>query len=182
MIGRLHELYKSSDQLERAVVALKSYLDSAPGDSLSRLRLANVYQLLEQNRDAISVYETLEKQIAENVMVLNNLAWLYWLEGDEKALKYAHKSYKLAPDQPEVIDTLGWIMLHKGDRKKALEHIQSAASSAPTNPEVRYHLAVALSKNGKNAQAIKELQRTLRDYPNFVESTAAKELLKQLRP
>lgn len=182
LIGRLHELYKSSDQLERAVVALKSYLDSAPGDSLSRLRLANVYQLLEQNRDAISVYETLEKQIAENVMVLNNLAWLYWLEGDEKALKYAHKSYKLAPDQPEVIDTLGWIMLHKGDRKKALGYIQSAASSAPTNPEVRYHLAVALSKNGKNAQAIKELQRTLRDYPNFVESAAAKELLKQLRP
>lgn len=180
LIGALHQLYLKLGKLEPAIVALRSFLEVAPGDNVNRLRLANTHQLLGQNREALAVYGVLEKAAPKNIVVLNNTAWLYWLEGDDRALQYAQRSYDLAPDRAEVVDTLGWVMLHKGDRKKALEYIQIASSRAPTNAEIHYHLGVALSKNGQNDQAVKELRRTLRDYPDFVEAAAARELLDQL--
>ena len=115
-----------------------------------------------------------------NPVVLNNLAWLYWLKQDQRSLDYAERALAVAPDKAEIADTLGWIMLHMGDKKKALEIIRDAASKAPTMPEIRYHLAVALHKNNQNEQAKKELTRLLRDYPGFSEEQSAKQLLNEM--
>ena len=42
---------------------------------------------------------------------LNNLATAYQQEKNPLALEYAEKAYKLAPDSPAVLDTLGWILV-----------------------------------------------------------------------
>ena len=180
LVNAMLTIYRQQGQLDETATLLRDYLQSNPGDNLNRLRLATSLQQLGQNTGAIEQYELIVESVSDNFVVLNNLAWLYWQEGNDKALETAAAAYELMPERPEVVDTYGWIMLHTGDKKRALKLIQSAASRAPTNPEILYHRAKALSENGEKEEAAKELRRVLRDYPEFSESVAANALLAEL--
>jgi Tfp pilus assembly protein PilF len=164
---------------QQATQTMETYLQTAPADHQSRLQLASLYQKMGSNKQAITHYETITTAI-EHVVALNNLAWLYWLDNSDKALATAAKAYQLMPEQAAITDTYGWIMLHKGDKSKALELIRKAISSNPTNPDIRYHLAKALDVNGDKAQAKKVVDRLLRDYSGFEEEAAAKVLAAEL--
>ncbi len=180
LVNTLVRLYVKDEKLEKAAGKLQQYIDQVPQDDNNRLRLATLYQQLKKNIAAIAHYEQLNKKVSGNAVVLNNLAWLYWVENDSRALDVARQANEADPGRAEIIDTLGWIMLHEGDRKEALDNIQQAASKAPTNPEIRYHLAVALDKNNQKEAAKKELTRLLRDYGDFPQAADARELLQRL--
>jgi predicted Zn-dependent protease len=47
--------------------------------------------------------------------VLNNLAWVAGQMKDPKAIEYAEKANKLAPNQPALMDTLAVLLMDKGD-------------------------------------------------------------------
>jgi len=175
----LTRIYEQAGKSELANQTLESYLQNAPADHQIRLRLASLYQQTGSNAQAITHYEEVSAA-TNNVIALNNLAWLYWLENSSKALATAEKAYQQAPDNAPVIDTYGWIMLHQGSSAKALELIRKATSLSPANPDIRYHLAKALADNGDNAQAKKEVNRLLRDYSGFEEEAAAKKLASTL--
>ncbi len=180
LAGRLTNLYQAADKLKQATQTMETYLESAPADHQSRMTLASLYQQAGKNAQAISHYETITSAV-DNVIVLNNLSWLYWLEKSDKALPTAKKAHQLAPDAAAVIDTYGWIMLHRGDKSEALKLIRQASSKNPTNPDIRYHLAKAFAMNGDKVQAKKEVDRLLRDYSGFEEEGAAKTLATQLQ-
>jgi len=180
LANALGHLYYLNNQPQKTTRVLTEYLAEFPDDIDIRLKLAGTYQQLAQNKKAINQYEAIIKQVSDNHAVLNNLAWLYWLEGDERSLETAQKAYQLAPDDSAISDTYGWIMLHKGDKKDALSIIQATVFRAPASPDIRYHLAKALSANGKKDQALKEVSRLLRDYSGFEEENAAKQLLSTL--
>jgi putative PEP-CTERM system TPR-repeat lipoprotein len=180
LAGRLTSLYQNAGKPQQATQTMETYLESAPADHQSRMALASLYQQTGKNAQAISHYETITS-VADNVIVLNNLSWLYWLEKSDKALATAKKAHQLAPDAAAVIDTYGWIMLHQGDKSEALKLISQAISKSPANPDIRYHLAKALAMNGDKTQAKKEVDRLLRDYSNFEEEEAAKTLATELQ-
>ena len=180
LANELFNYYRKVGDTTGAIKVFEDYLAVVPNDSGAKLKLAAVYQGLERNKDAISIYEGLYQQSPNSNAVVNNLAWLYWLEKDKRSLEYAQKAHQLSPDTPEIMDTLGWIMLHLGDKKEALKHIQNAASRMPTNGDVRYHLAVALNNNGKQSEARKELKRLLKNNQNFSEIANARSLLKEI--
>lgn len=179
LANTLSRLYQQADMDQLAAQTMESYLLKAPGDHQSRLQLASLYQQMGSNKQAIAHYETVTA-VTENVVALNNLAWLYWLDNSDKALATAAQAYQLAPEAAAVADTYGWIMLHQGDKTKALKLIRTALASLPANPDIRYHLAKALAVNGDKAQAKKEVNRLLRDYSGFEEEPAAKTLAAEL--
>jgi Flp pilus assembly protein TadD len=178
------DLYTQNKQYSDAVKLLEQFLQTYPADNYARLKLAAHYQQLGLNTKAINQYEQLVEVLPDNVLVLNNLSWLYWLEGDASALDTAAKAFQIASDNPDIADTYGWIMLHEGNKREALEILQAAASNAPHKPGIRYHLAQALADNGRHEQAQKELSRLLRDYPAFEQKGDAlilQEKLSQIR-
>ncbi|MEH6357660.1 MAG: XrtA/PEP-CTERM system TPR-repeat protein PrsT [Pseudomonadales bacterium] len=175
LANTLSRIYAQEGNQQQAADTLEAYLLSAPTDHKSRLVLASHYQQIGSNAQAIKHYEKIAA-IEENVITFNNLAWLYWLERSSKALSTAEKAYQLASDSAAVIDTYGWIMLHQGDKSKALKLIQKATSLSPANPDIRYHLAKALADMGDKDKAKKEISRLLRDYQGFEEEPAAKKL------
>ena len=112
--------------------------------------------------------------------VLNNLALVQLSSGDAKALETAEQALRLAPSDPLVIDTLGWIKLKMGHVDAALTHLRDARLRSPNNPEIRYHLAEALHKSGRQEAAMEELRAALGLSQDFPGAEGAKHLLETL--
>lgn len=97
----------------------------------------------------------LDRPHPQKVMLLNNaaMAQLNLSRGDQ-AVKLAEEALTLAPDDPMVKDTLGWILLQtRTDKGRALQLIREAAEAAPDNLEIQWHLANAFAANGQADEA-----------------------------
>jgi putative PEP-CTERM system TPR-repeat lipoprotein len=114
-----------------------------------------------------------------NAVAMNNLAWLWQLKNDPRALPMAEKAYLLLPT-PQSADTLGWILTRQGDAAKGVVLLREANARAATDPAVAYHYAVALKDAGQKAEAVKLLTLVVRSDAKFDERAAAEALLTNL--
>ncbi|WP_421847820.1 tetratricopeptide repeat protein [Novosphingobium sp.] len=94
--------------------------------------------------NAILAYEQiLALTDGRSALVLNNMAWAQAQVGNrDKALAFAQRAIQVAPDDPLVMDTLGWL-LHQagGNKSRALDLLRRAVQKAPDNATIRAHLA-----------------------------------------
>ncbi len=78
---------------------------------------------------AIASYRTALETEPNNVIALNNLAYLLANEPKEsdEALKIAQHAKELAPENPVVCDTIGWAYYQKGLYRDAVREFQEAS-------------------------------------------------------
>jgi putative PEP-CTERM system TPR-repeat lipoprotein len=177
---KVHDSLKKSGKEKEADARLAQWLKENPNDTSVRLHLATVSLRNKQNKAAIEQFEAVVQRDENNVVALNNLAWLLQEEKDQRALQYAERAYALAPGHPGVLDTLGWILVEQGNTARGLPLLQKAASLAPQSVDIQYHLIQAMVKSGDNANARKELEQLIESKKNFSKLDEAKELLKRL--
>lgn len=156
------------------------WLREHPKDFAARSYLAQTYLHTGQNIKAIAQYEELLRQAPQDIAGLNNLASLYQQQRDARALPTAERVYKLVPQNPAVLDTLGWILVNSGQPGRGLKLLQQAVAAAPAEASIRYHLAVAHASSGNKAQAKTELEQLLKGTQMFPERDAAQALLLKL--
>jgi tetratricopeptide (TPR) repeat protein len=75
----------------------------------------------------------------------NNIAWLCLnaLNRDyESALKWARRGVELAPEDPNVRDTLAWAYYKNGDLAAAWEHVLQAVEAAPEHAVIQDHMRI----------------------------------------
>lgn len=173
-------LLRSEGKTAEAQSRLAAWLKQHPDDNAAQMYQAELYLASEQTRQAIPVLEGVLKRAPGNVMALNNLAWAYQQEKDARALPTAEQAYKLAGENPAVLDTYGWMLVEQGDAARGVPLLQKAAGLAPNAPDIRYHYAVGLSKKGDKAAARKELETLLAQNKSFAHADAARSLLKTL--
>ncbi|MDX1252536.1 MAG: PEP-CTERM system TPR-repeat protein PrsT [Gammaproteobacteria bacterium] len=171
---------KQAGDTAGAYQVLAQWLAEHPDDMGVRIILASTYQVDRKGKEAVEQYKKVLEKQPNNVVALNNLAWLSYEQGYPGAVDYAEKAYSLAPEQPVIGDTLGWILVQKGQVKRGLELLQAAASKASAAGGIRYHYAVALDKAGYSQEARKELERLLKNNGEFNEAADARALLKKL--
>ncbi|HET9579979.1 MAG TPA: tetratricopeptide repeat protein [Usitatibacter sp.] len=75
------------------------------------------------------------------------------------------KAYKLAPEDPFIQDSLGWVHYRMGEVGVALKHLQQAYSARP-DPEIAAHLGEVLWKSGQRDEAQKIWRAALTENPN----------------
>jgi tetratricopeptide (TPR) repeat protein len=126
-------------------------------------------------------YEAVLATDPNHVQTLNDLAWLYALRADARALSLAERANELLPNNPSVLDTLGWIHVQRDDVARGLAFLQQAAALAPDEPEIRYHHGAALARRGDGAKAREELTAALASGAAFASRDAAERLLAELR-
>jgi putative PEP-CTERM system TPR-repeat lipoprotein len=168
------------DNAAAAEQRLHDWIRQNPDDNVVRAYAAEYYMRNGRNKEAIAQYQEVDRRAPNTVLLLNNLANLYQREKDSRALATAERALKLAPDNPVVQDTLGWILVEQGQAPRGLEWLKKAAAGAPDNAAIRYHHAVALAQSGNKTQARKELEKLLADTPKFSDADAARALLKRL--
>jgi tetratricopeptide (TPR) repeat protein len=77
-----------------------------------------------------------------------------------EALKLIEKAHELAPDDPYILDSLGWVHYRLGDLGLARKYLQLAYDAKP-DAEVAIHLAEVLWVSGDQARA-RQLLRDVR--------------------
>jgi tetratricopeptide (TPR) repeat protein len=110
----------------------------------------------------------------------NDLAWLLAEEDKEldNALALALAAQRLDPT-PDVLDTLGWVYLKRGENAEAVKAFEQAVEKRPDSASMRYRLAVSLSKAGDKPRAREMLQTALATGA-FPEADDARRELAQL--
>jgi len=177
---RLAEALERAGEIEAAFEVLEERLAAHPEELPVRLALASGYLRHGRIAAAIREHERLLEARPEDARVLNNLASLYHRSGDPRALELARKAYRLAPEEAAVLDTLGWILVSRGDPEGALPLLRQAHARAASRPEVRYHLGVTLSRLGRLEEAKGELEAALALADDFDGAADARALLAQL--
>lgn len=159
---------------------LARWVAERPDDTPARAFLAEAYQIGGRRDLAIEQYERLVASPKARFDQLNNLAWLYYEQGDERAEATARRAYDLASDNPAVVDTYGWILIGKGDLAGGLEALTAAAQLAPEDPDIQYHYAAALAHSGKPTPALEVLDRVLSSKRGFASRSDAERLRNRL--
>jgi cytochrome c-type biogenesis protein CcmH/NrfG len=102
--------------------------------------------------DAATILESLRQRIgAHDVAISINLAWCY-LKTDrvDDAIATAAQAYRLAPANPRVSHSYGWILYKSGRNSRgALALLQQASAQAPDWALARQHLAEAEMVHGR---------------------------------
>lgn len=93
--------------------------------------------------DAVGYYQQALQLAPNSAVLLNNLAWLYFENGNEQALELASRAADAAPDNAAILDTYGWILTQQGQVEKGVEVLQRAAKLDPEHEEIRQHLKAA---------------------------------------
>ncbi len=141
---------------------MERWVEANPDDVPARLALATWYGEQGDHPRMVRQYERMvELTGRRNAVLLNNLAWGYGELDDPRALETAEAAYELAPGNPAVIDTLGWIVFKTGEHDRAVELLAEAAAGAPDNAQILYHYGAALQEAGSDEPAREHLQRAL---------------------
>ncbi|MHC5006274.1 MAG: tetratricopeptide repeat protein, partial [Planctomycetota bacterium] len=128
---------------------------------------------------AVAAFERALEIDPENVLALNNAAYIYaeHLNDLDKALDYGERAVAVSPDEGTVLDTVGWTYylvgrLQEGqDRidsyEKAYGYLHEATKKAPT-PDNHLHLARVFFETTKDldGQAARDRLQKTRMYLN----------------
>ncbi len=156
---RYAQALQRSEQPTKALETLEAAKSAFPGQAQITLMLALAYQETEQTDEAKANYEELLQTQPENVIALNNLAWLYQQAEDPRALAIAERAYELSPGASAVADTYGWILFTTGRQADSLPILQKAHELEPTSKEIALHLAEAYKAAGEQDKAKAVLEK-----------------------
>jgi len=83
----------------------------------------------------------------------------------EEARELVEKALSLAPDDPFIMDSLGWVYFRLGQHDKAIESLSKALELRP-DPEIAAHLGEVLWTKGQRDDARKVWQSALKQAPD----------------
>ncbi len=150
------------------------------GDTSLRYARALLYQQQGRNRRSANALESLVRDQPDDASLLNALGYLLTdqLNRHDDALVYLAAAMALQPENPAIIDSMGWVLFNLGDYEAALDHLERAYELFP-DPEVAAHIVDTEWALGNYEQALELLKQKLQENP---ESRHLKELDQRLAP
>jgi len=177
---RLHAVLIAAGKQADAASHARRWLAEQPRDPLMRMHLADLALRAQDYRSAHTLYLQAVEVAPDNPVALNNLAWVAGELGDARALEYAERALKLAPNSASILDTLGVLLVKRGEAQRGLAYIERARGIEPARAEFQLSRARALIALGQKQDARRELEAlALRPEPFIGKDTVA-ELLKGL--
>ena len=151
----LGDLYRMSDQFEKARDAYLKALDLglASGDLNRNLGIS--YEQLEQDRLAEARFKAALEKNPNDPYTLNYLG--YWWADDgrnlEEAIKLIEQAVRLRPSSGYFVDSLGWVHYKLGNYDLAVAFLEKATMLEPMDAVITGHLGDAYWETGRVAEA-----------------------------
>ncbi|WP_019613724.1 tetratricopeptide repeat protein [Psychromonas ossibalaenae] len=123
-----------------AVKYLADWRKEIPG-SLRAIRHDAIYQQKQgKTKQALLLYEEILKKAPNEVTSLNNAAWIYFEQGNDRAVSLAKRAYNINPTNGAIVDTYGWILFNNGQQAAGKALIEKAVQLAPDEQAIKEHL------------------------------------------
>lgn len=173
---QLGRIYATSGKYEEALAKLDDAIRVRPDNAGLRTLVGMVYQQYGDVEKAQVAYEAVLELDSRLAPAANNLAYIYSEEGgdQEKALELAQTAREVAPQEPNIADTLGWILYKRGVYQRALGLLTESAGKLPENAVVHYHLGMVHSQLGHIEEARDALTKALELDPGFAGADEAR--------
>jgi len=171
---------------------LRMVLERAPKNLPAMNTLAVLLQMTERIEESAELYQQILQLQPDNVIVMNNLAWIMCEEQGKlkEALELAQAGLQIAPNYVDLIDTRGVIYHKIGEFDKAIEDFNTAiklySSQNPAAVASRFHLGRSLAAQGQSNKAVDELRQALNLHNQIgglseTDITEAQRLLEKLQ-
>jgi tetratricopeptide (TPR) repeat protein len=150
---------------EAATEFQTAFEDSGNDPRIAVISGQNYLRMKEYDK-ARSAFEAAVKD-SQNPVILasayNNLAWIACeTEKDlNQGLSWATKANELRPNDPNILDTLGWALFKLKRYSEARDRLTSAVALNANDPLVRYHLGKALLAEGEKDAALRSFKNAL---------------------
>jgi len=158
---------------------LNEALVSLPNSSKLLYARAMLYIQRNQKANAERDLRSILQFEPNNVVALNSLG--YMLTDDNQRYREAEelltKAHNLKPDDPVIIDSLGWLHYRQGKYTEAIRKLRQAYSSYQ-EPTVAAHLGEALWVTGAQEEARQIWQQGIKQAPD---DTAIPATMKRLK-
>jgi tetratricopeptide (TPR) repeat protein len=162
----LAQIDRKESHFDAAKQRLDRVIGANPQNIPAHLLLASLNDGLGDREGAIQNYRAVLVLDNSNLYALNNLAFNLAPQKPDEALKIAQQAAEMAPENPTVQDTLGWVYFHKGLYDSALRYLKTAYGKQPT-PKRQYHLAMCYLKVGNQDEGRKNLLAALQKDPSL---------------
>jgi tetratricopeptide (TPR) repeat protein len=176
--GKLAEALRSFEEAESVGVL-------HPG---ARVLLGRLYLSQGRSDEAREAYEKVIEVDPESAAAKNDLAYLLAAESRDldRAQTLAEQAQRALPEQPEAIDTVGYVYLRKGHHEAALHQFRRAialaeAQRGEASPTFHYHVGLTLSALERNAEAAAAFERALALDSEFAGAADARRQLEAAR-
>jgi putative PEP-CTERM system TPR-repeat lipoprotein len=153
----LHGALVNDKKTAEADALVASWLKQHPGDRTFHVYLGGKAIEKKDYAGAAKQYKAMLEEKPDDAVALNNLAWVAGQMKDPKALEYAEKADKLVPNNPNILDTYGMLLVERGETARGVEMLQRAVALQPDAAPIRLNLASALVKGGQKEAAKREL-------------------------
>lgn len=182
LLFRIAETERRKGDLNGAMDNFRKCSQEAPNDTNCLRMLGLLLEATGKNDLAKPVYEQILKIHPDDAVALNNLAFAKAEDGSDldQALNMAQRAVQVAPNNPELKDTLAWIYIKKSLPDDAVRIFRELVPAEPGNPIFHYHYAMALKQKGDRAGEKKELQAALADKPSRSDEQKIRDLLQQM--
>ncbi len=174
------QLLNTANELDEALRTYSSGLAEFPGDgdllyarSLAHERLKNI-AAAEADLRAVLALEPADAR------ALNALGFMLTVHSErlDEAETLIGKALAITPDEPSVIDSMGWLRFRQGRPNEAVSLLSKAYDAFP-DPEVAAHFGEALWATGDHVRAEAVWKRALEATP---EHPVLRETVKRLLP
>jgi cellulose synthase operon protein C len=170
---------QKSGQDAAALRVLDLFLSQNPRSVPGLLLASDHFMETGQWDRAIELLEGLRTRLGDrDATLLSNLGWAWFSKGDvNRAVTFARDAYAIAPGNPAVANSSGWILYKTGkDKATGVALLQKAVSIAPNHPGLHFQLAQALIGTGQKEAARVHLEKAI-GTPGFADRQKAAALL-----
>jgi tetratricopeptide (TPR) repeat protein len=161
------QIFRIAKKLDEAKAVLDQGLTQFPDNA----ELLYARGLVAAQLELIAVHEQDMRRLLEkdpkNAHALNALGYTLadQTQRYQEALELIDKALKLKPDDPFIMDSMGWVHYRLGNHQLAIEYLEKALEKRE-DAEIAAHLGEVLWVAGDKVRAEKVLKRALKKSPD----------------
>jgi tetratricopeptide (TPR) repeat protein len=179
----LAELYLEAGRLPQALTVLDRAAAALPGDTAVPYGVGNLLESQKHYAEAERVFKRLLATDPSHVQALNSLGYMLAERGErlEESVEYIKRALEIEPNNPAIIDSLGWAYFKLNQLELAEIHLRKAAAGLVTNSVIQDHLGDTLFKLGNFDEAARAWERALAGDGDSIERATIERKIKSAR-
>ena len=146
-----------------AEALLRGVLEKAPVEERATFALAAILERRGDVDGAVALMRRLLAADPENASARHFIGYVWADRGVrlDEAKALLDQALALRPDEGAFLDSMGWLLLRRGDARGAVTWLERALAQSPGEPEILDHLAEAYDRAGRKADALEAWTQAL---------------------